>query len=107
MNRIVAHVDAALAAGVRPDEIIHALVTAVERRQDRVRVRHLVEELRGYQARRLRSWLDNHPQPEWRPCIRCDELFAAWRSDARYCSTRCRVAAKRLRDTAPAPVVTA
>ena len=31
-------------------------------------------------------------------CRHCDELFQPRRSDARYCSARCRVAAKRIRD---------
>jgi hypothetical protein len=37
------------------------------------------------------------PPPE-RSCAHCGGLFPMLRSDARYCSTRCRVAAKRLRD---------
>jgi hypothetical protein len=32
-----------------------------------------------------------------RPCMRCGETFTPARSDARYCSGRCRVAAHRAR----------
>jgi hypothetical protein len=35
--------------------------------------------------------------PESRTCAQCGETFAPKRSDARFCSTRCRVAAHRAR----------
>jgi hypothetical protein len=106
MSRIIRYVDAAIEAGVTPGEIVHSLVTILEERQDERNARYLLEGLRGFQADRLRSWLKNHAAAAWEPCVRCGELFTASRSDARYCSTRCRVAAKRLRDTAPAASVT-
>lgn len=40
--------------------------------------------------------------PEYtRQCAVCGETFTARRSDARYCSAKCRVAAKRKRDAPP------
>jgi len=35
----------------------------------------------------------------WIPCQQCGETFQAKRSDAKYCSTRCRVAAHRKGNT--------
>lgn len=48
--------------------------------------------------------LDPPDPPEQRDqvCARCGGLFPITRSDARYCSARCRVAAKRLRDRSAA-----
>jgi hypothetical protein len=40
------------------------------------------------------------PQDRSRPCERCGEPFTPTRSDARFCSGRCRVAAHRQREKA-------
>ena len=47
-------------------------------------------------------WRKQDAAPRSAACAHCGGLFPITRSDARYCSARCRVAAKRLRDRSAA-----
>ena len=50
--------------------------------------------------RAVARWANRPPREvEDRPCDRCGETFTPTRSDARYCSGRCRVAAHRAGDS--------
>lgn len=53
---------------------------------------------RGYPALDRLCADCRHAEPAFRSCARCGVPFTARRSDARYCSTRCRVAAHRAAD---------
>jgi hypothetical protein len=53
---------------------------------------------RAFAAAKMRDWRARHPsEPTVHPniCDQCQKEFTSRRSDARYCSTRCRVAAHR------------
>jgi hypothetical protein len=95
---------AILAPLLADPSLAHAALEEAYIRND-LRVVRFVEGLTSARSgmRERRAYeLRNGPVPS-RTCERCGNTYRAYRSDSRYCSTRCRVAAHRAKVTAAPP----
>lgn len=97
-------IEAGRNAGVTLDDMAGMLVDLVRGETpniDHYRRPHVASD----RWRRTMRWYEERsiavtPPPPRAACVHCGTSFAVYRADARYCSARCRVAAKRLRDRA-------